>query len=104
MKRPVAVWTYDSKVFQNESSGCRSAQKRERRDGTRRTSTQAFATLLSLTELIEAVTKGEQFKVVEPEFLDPETATWQDVIAIWQDVLKSVKEYGEWQRENEASE
>jgi hypothetical protein len=57
-----------------------------------------------LTELIEAVTKGEQFKVVEPEFLDPETATWQDVIAIWQDVLKSVKEYGEWQRENEASE
>jgi hypothetical protein len=71
--------------------------------GTRRTSTQAFATLLSLTELIEAITKGEQFKVPEPEFLDPDTATWQDVIEIWKDVLKSVKEYGEWQRENEAS-
>jgi len=67
----------------------------------RRVSTQAFATLLSLTELIEAITKGEQFKMPEPEFLDPETATLDDVIALWKETLNSVKEYQDWRRENE---
>lgn len=70
---------------------------------TRRTSTQAFATLLSLTELIEAITKGEQFKVPEPEFLDPEAATLEDVIEIWKGVLKTVREYGDWQLKNESN-
>lgn len=70
----------------------------------RRVSTLSFATLLSLTELIEAITKGEQFKIPEPEFLDPEMATLDDVIGVWRDLLNSVMEYVVRRQENEAGE
>lgn len=69
----------------------------------RRTSSKAFATILSLTELIEAVTNDEQFKIPKVEYPDPEAMTWKDVTEIWNDVLKSIKEYGDSRRENEAN-
>lgn len=71
---------------------------------TRRTSTQAFATLLAMTELIVAITKGEQFKIPEPEFFDPETVTLEDVMGLWNDMLESVEQYSEWKRRDDASQ
>lgn len=61
----------------------------------RRVSTQAFATLLSLTELMEAIRKDVQYRVPEPEFLDPATATWDDVKREWKQIWEMVKEYNQ---------
>jgi hypothetical protein len=56
----------------------------------RRVSTKAFATLVSLKEIIEAIREDRQYIVSEPEVLDPETATWDDVRREWQSVLQMV--------------
>lgn len=61
----------------------------------RRVSAQAFATLLSLVELMEAIRKDVQYKVPEPEFLDPATATWDDVKREWKQIWEMVKEYNQ---------
>jgi hypothetical protein len=56
---------------------------------TRVVSTKALATLFALREWIVAVEKGEQFK--EPEnFLDPETATWEDVKESWREIWETL--------------
>ena len=59
----------------------------------RHVSTKALATLLSLTELMQAIRKDEQYKIPEPEFLDPETATWNDIEKKWKEILEIVREY-----------
>ncbi len=65
----------------------------------RRVSTKTYATLLSLTEVMEAIRKDKQYEIPKPEFPVPET--WEDVKALIKDTLEMVKEY---QQENRTGE
>ena len=57
----------------------------------RRVSTKTLATLLSLTEIMEAIRKDKQFEIPEPEFPVPET--WDDIKGLLKETVDMVLEY-----------
>lgn len=68
---------------------------------SRRTSTKCLAALICLRDWILAVEKGEQFVAPEQDWLDPETATWDDVKSEFRKTWESLQELAKMQRERD---